>query len=62
LLRRGWPCTPKAVPFLAPAAVCYFLARQSGLSPSDAHQALERLRPLIRREQYEAARRDLETL
>ena len=54
----------QGVPYLTPAAALVLLARQreGTLSREEALQALERLRPWIRREQYEAARRDLEAL
>ena len=52
----------QGIPYLTPAAALVGLARQGTLSRSEALRALERLRPWIRREQYEAARRDLEAL
>ena len=47
-------------PYLTPAAAVVLLTRQAALSRQEALQALERLRPWIRKEQYGAARRDLE--
>lgn len=52
----------RGIPYLTPAAALVFLAQQVVLSPQEARKALERLHPLIRKEQYEAARRELEAL
>lgn len=52
----------RGIPYLTPAAALVLLAEQVAFSPEEARKALERLHPLIRKEQYEAARLDLEAL
>lgn len=61
---RGFLNTLEAqgIPYLTPAVALVAMTQQAAISLQEAQQALERLRPLIREEQYEAARRDLETL
>jgi len=49
-----------SVPYLTPAAIVVLLAERGILRPLEkAYEALERLRPLIRQEQYRAAYGDL---
>jgi hypothetical protein len=52
----------QGIPYLTPAAALVLLTRQAVFSLQEAQKSLERLRPLIREEQYEAARRDLQAL
>lgn len=52
----------QGIPYMTPGAALVFLAEHGMIQIQEAQQALERLRPLIRREQYEAAFRDLQSL
>lgn len=52
----------QGIPFLTPAAIVVFLAERKLITLTEAHEALERLRPLIRSDQYELARQDLNSL
>lgn len=52
----------QGVPYMTPGAALVFLAEQSMIQIQEAQQALERLRPLIRRDQYEAVFKDLQDL
>ncbi len=52
----------QGIPYMTPSAALIFLAEHSMMKIHEAQQALERLRPLIRREQYEAAFKDLQDL
>lgn len=52
----------QGIPFLTPAAVLVFLAERKLITLTEAYEALERLRPLIRSDQYEMARQDLNSL
>lgn len=49
-------------PYLLPASVLVRLTQQGHLEPGAAREALERMRPLIRPEVYQAARADLGAL
>lgn len=48
--------------YLPPPLVLVLLAHQQRLRPKTAHEALERMRPFIRPEVYQAARKDLKAL
>jgi hypothetical protein len=48
------------IPYLTPAAALVMLFEHDILSQEQAHAALEQLKPSIRDEQYQAARRDIE--
>ncbi len=50
------------LPHATPALAVVELARSGALAPQDAAAGLERLRPMIRQDQYEAARADLAAL
>ena len=50
------------IPYLTPAAALVLFTQQAAFALQEAQKALERLCPLIRKEQYEAARRDLQAL
>jgi predicted nucleic acid-binding protein len=50
------------LPHATPAMVVVELARLGAMDPQDAAAGLERLRPMIRQGQYEAARSDLAAL
>ena len=50
------------IPYVTPAAVLVALCDWNVLTVEDATHALELLRPLIRAEQYHAARTDLAVL
>ncbi len=50
------------IPYLTPASACVMLAEQGAMTGNRALRALDDLRPLIREDQYWAARQDLEGL
>lgn len=50
----------RGIPFLTPTDILVLLAKRSVLSRTEAREALERLRPLIRVAAYYDAREDLE--
>lgn len=52
----------RGIPYMTPSAAVIFLAEHSMIKIHEAQQALERLRPLIRQDQYEAAFKDLQGL